>query len=220
MGGLRSSPILEFIIMAAAALPNNIPPVNVIGNWVLRAPYYVDPSDIWRCDSLEGMDTLEDNGVDPYMAFYAPKGVSREQFTRDNIHGMKICTLVNEYGDFYEVPTTYIITYPKDTSVGYDTLVLSVNFGPLPATLNLDYLISQITQQCTKEIGVPVKVNMHKIPNAGLVKLEDAKTMEKDRLETISNTISHYGGKVMGEEKLAGVNNVTDKLGGIITKIS
>jgi hypothetical protein len=133
-----------------------IPPVGTKGLWTLLAPFNASllPNVSYTCIAIRNISDVIAAGGDPQALFYTPAGLSADVYEADLASDVSILTLQNPSGLVVYVPTTYLTSYPDAGGVPYKTIILAVNLGPVPESLNLSYLQSKIADSVQEIIGV------------------------------------------------------------------
>lgn len=141
---------------------NNTPPINATGVYVLIAPFATVPGAIYRCEAIDGFESLEERNVNVFDTYYLPYGLNNAQFESDRVNGVNIVTIMSDNQPTIFVPSSFIDKYPTTTNVPYSRVILSVDMGALPDGLSLQPAVDSIVQMVSEFMGIPnpgVRVN-------------------------------------------------------------
>lgn len=130
------------------------PPVNTSGIYLTYHPFQVPDDVVYRCEAIRAFDELRAKGIDVYDEFYKPYGLSVNIYTEDANRGASIVTLVSAAEEFVYVPNTFIESYPGMSGIAYERKLLLLELGPLPSTMNVDYLLPEIKDLVIRGTGV------------------------------------------------------------------
>ena len=165
------------------------PSIYARGVYVLNSPWSADSDTIYSCQSIRSFEELHERNIDPFEAFYQPKGLSQSDFQQDADAAATIVTLISEDGtEVIYVPDTYIASFPDTGNIPYHHVILSVDLGGLPETLGLDLIKQQIATTAIEVIGAEAEVNTHIAPTTGTVTNDEHLTLEAARLANIETT--------------------------------
>ena len=193
--------------------PNRTPPFGATGPYTLRAPWTIDTDAVYRCEAIRSFTEVEEDGVNPFRAYYHPKNVSKAVFDQDRVNGINIITLMDSAGDVIYVPSSYILSYPNEITSPYSHIVLSVDLGPLPDWRDLTALRNYIEQVAIDVVGSSqVSVDLHRVPMEGFISRTQAQQMEAARALQSERLPSHLAGKVSAEKELQNARAKIDAL--------
>lgn len=137
------------------------PPLYATGKWVLQAPFTVDSNTVYVCKAIRSFDDIKAQGIDPYVTYYQPLGLTVDDFKADVANLANIVTLMSETAPVVYVPDSYIVSYPDTTMIPYRHVVLSVSLGAVPDTLVLDDFLDKVEQTAMASLGLEVNVRAH-----------------------------------------------------------
>jgi len=145
------------------AYPSIIPPVNTKGIYTLRTPWISDLTHEYTCFAQRRYEDLSADGTDVYTTYYAPKGLTEANYADDLAAGAFLITLASTStsGATIYVPSTYILSYPDQSSVEYRYVVLGIGLGALYSGIDLAMLEQELSQTCTSIIGVAPTVTVN-----------------------------------------------------------
>lgn len=137
-----------------------IPPVGTAGIFTLQAPFAVKliTGAPYTCMAVRRLADVIHEGIEPYERYYEPFGLTREIYTAALAEDVCIVSLRSSGGQWLEVPSTYILSYPDQGGVPYTSLVLAVNIGPIPNHLNLAAIKQRLIDDVRDYIGIDSSV--------------------------------------------------------------
>lgn len=179
------------------------PPIFATGRWVIDSPFSVPASTIYICKAVRSFDDLKARGIDPYDAYYLPKGLDRSLYESDVTNLANIVTLMSDTHPTVYVPDTYITSYPDTTTVPYRHLVLSISLGAVPNTLVLDDFKAKIEEYSLASLGIQSVVKEHQAGGMaeGLDQISH-QAAENNRLARIDGNQTDYAKLLNAQEEL------------------
>ncbi len=132
------------------------PSIGAGGLWSLNAPFNASllPNVAYTCVAVRLLSDIIAGGSDPFTQYYSPAGLTQAQFQADVAAGVAICSLQASGGQWLFVPNTYIASMPNPNNISYRSIVLGAMLGPLPDTLDLTYVKTQVANAIQDAIGV------------------------------------------------------------------
>ena len=170
---------------------NNTPQIDATGKYVLTAPFAAVVGKVYRCEAIEGFNTLEEDNVDVFQVYYEPFGLNSTIYEEDKLNGINIVTLVSDSSPTIHVPSSYITSFPNETSVPYSQTILSVDLGILPNGVDLDETIDAIRSYVSEVTGVPengegsLDVQLHLLSITDEISYQDHEALENNRIANI-----------------------------------
>jgi hypothetical protein len=132
------------------------PPINVVGSFVVRAPFTTAPGAIYKCESIRGFEALDSEGVDIYDAFYKPFGLTEEQYNNDRINSIDIVTLMSLTAATIVLPSSYIVSFPTAEVIPYQHHFLVFDLG----ILNEDFDLKGVADYCKQALDASIGINV------------------------------------------------------------
>ena len=166
------------------------PPLKAKGIYTLASPFPDITTKVYECIAIRSLKDYSDLGEDVLALVYTPNGLVQTDLDNDQAEGACIVTLVSETGATIQVPDTYITKYPDLEYVPYHTLVVSAMLGPLPDSLSLDLLKSQIAGVISDFIGVTPTVTVHATGAADVVSVAQHDINEISRNAAVSDRLT------------------------------
>lgn len=165
------------------------PPIYARGLYELDSPWTADASTVYVCNSIRSFDDLLERNIDPFTAYYEPKGLTRSVYEQDADAATTIVTLISEdESEVIYVPDSYIRSFPDQGEIPYHHVVMSVDFGALPEYLGLDFMKQQLATAASEVLGTSANVELHIAPSTGVVTPDEHNTLEAARQANISRT--------------------------------
>lgn len=140
------------------------PPINTTGFYKVYQPFILSADLTYRCDAIRSFTELAKRNIDVFKTYYQPHGISETEFGNDVSRKASIVTLVSSEGEFVYVPNSYIEAYPGMEGVAYQRTVLMVELGPLPATIELEYMLPRVNDLVTKATGTSATARYVAVP--------------------------------------------------------
>lgn len=182
---------------------NNTPPIDAVGEYVLRAPFLTENGAIYTTQAIEGFESLEEGGVNVFEEYYQPLGLDQATFDADRAAAINIITLFSDTAATIHVPSSYIDEFPNSGHVGYSQLVVSLDLGILPDSLELTSFIDDIARRLGNNTGTTVTSNIHLLPITDTVDYTKHQQLETARLTSItfSETIEAENARLLKENE-------------------
>jgi hypothetical protein len=138
--------------MASILKPN----IGASGIWTLNTPFnsQLQANVSYTCVAVRLLSDIIAAGGDPYSTYYKPNQLTQADYQSDVQAGASIVSLQASGGQWVYLPNTYITQFPSPNNVPYTSIVLGVPLGPLPDSLDLTYVKSQVALAVQDAIGV------------------------------------------------------------------
>jgi hypothetical protein len=132
------------------------PNIGASGLWSLVTPFdqLLLPDVAYSCVAVRLLADIIASGGDPFTLYYEPQNLAQTDYQNDVAAGAAIVSLQATGGNWVHVPSTYISQMPNANNIPYRGIVLGVNLGALPDSLDLSYLKSQVSAVVQDTIGV------------------------------------------------------------------
>ena len=179
----------------------NVPPMGTRGLYSLKAPYSTVANQLYTCTAIRYFKDIQNQGDDVFAKYYVPKGLTQADYTRDLAANVAIVSLTSESQAPIYVPSSYILSFPGLTSFNYQNVVLSLSLGPLPDTLDLTFLKTQISTTVAAVIGVPPTVFENVAATTGVVTPEQHDALEAARQAAVTNQTTDYARYIEERDK-------------------
>lgn len=130
------------------------PPHLAVGTYELQAPFSVVEGATYICESIEGFEALNAEGVDIYAVYYAPFNLTTSDYLRDLRNNENIVTLLSNTEAPIRVPSSYILSFPTTKSVPYSRTFITFDLGALPNSLDLSDTVTAVEELLDDNIGI------------------------------------------------------------------
>lgn len=181
------------------------------GAWELLAPWTVVAGVSYKCDAIRSFVNVQAEGIDIFKAYYEPKGLAQAVYDTDRVNGVSLVTLVSDEYPEIIVPTSYITKAPTTVSSGFSRMVLGVDIGVLPDTLDISYLNAEIVGLVSSLTGLEAEVTTYVAPMTGTLTPEQAEAFEDNRKAAITNRTTYYSKVATLTAQLATVTALKDR---------
>lgn len=186
------------------------------GKWELLAPWAVVDNVAYKADAIRAFRDVQSEGIDIFAAYYQPKGLSVDIYNSDRVNGIALVTLVSDDHAEIIVPSSYIKTAPTTVTTGFNRMVMGVDIGVLPDTLDLTYLVAEIKGLVSALTGLENDVTLYTAPITGLLTPEQAESFEANRQAAIEKRTTFYSKVETLQQQLTTVTAIKDKYEKII----
>lgn len=165
------------------------PRIGDSGVFTLKEPFQilVTPQVIYTCRSIRTINDILATGVQVYEKYYQALGVSEATYLDDAANNVCIIGLQAGTGEWIYVPETYITAAPNTSGVKYSSIVLGVGLGAIPDELNLEGLISTISEIVYESIGVQPKIKAVLVSQPAFIDHDKHDRLEQARKAKITN---------------------------------
>lgn len=169
------------------------PPLNAKGVYTVTMPFQLHANTLYTCKAIRSFADLIDLGVDILASYYAPVGLTKTEVDADAAAGANIITLMSATAPTVHVPDTYISGFPQMGNVAYKTVVLALTLGPIPDSLNLTFVKSEIATAASSAIGIVPTITEFLAPTTGVMSQAQADVAETARQAAITTRTTDYG---------------------------
>lgn len=196
----------------------SLPAMYAQGPWKLSAPFdaLMTPDTTYTNIAQRSFQQIRFDGHDVFELYYAPVGLTREQYDQDDKLATSICTLFSQDHKILEVPDTYIVTYPTGTANGYSRVVVGAEIGIVPNAMSLDYLKAELSGRLTQLVGFEVVVNLYSAPYTGVLTPQQAASFDNVRNAAIGSLTTVYARAETAEQQVIQLKETNKQLTDII----
>lgn len=137
-----------------------IPTLGTRGLYTLLPPFDTALlEDIpYTCIAVRRLADIIAAGGDPKAEYYTPNALTDAQYAADIVAGVCIITLQAESIDVVYVPSSYISGFPEIGGIPYTQLLLAMDIGALPDSLDLTYVKGKLADVVLENLGVTTTV--------------------------------------------------------------
>lgn len=148
-----------------------IPVIGASGIFPVKAPFNTKISafDIYTCQAIRRMSDILAEPSDPYALYYAPLGISEDEYKIDLDNNVCILSLQSGMGNWVFVPNSYLLSLPLVNGIRYTSMVINVALGPLPDHEPLDLIKKQISDVVLDTLGITAVVKEAAVSNTSVI---------------------------------------------------
>lgn len=182
-----------------------IPNIGVKGLFHLLPPYdtQVLKDVAYTCVAIRRMSDILVAGGDPFNDYYTSVGLSEDTFKADLASGVCIISLQAAPNIFIYVPSSYIVSFPDIGGIPYTTLLLGINLGAVPDSMDLSYLKNKIAADVLETLGIESEVTAVAASLPMLLSTTDSAAFEAARRARIGTVVTDYSKYLASEAMLA-----------------
>lgn len=194
------------------------PSIYARGKYEVLAPFALVPDVSYTAIAIRSFRDVQAEGIDIFAAYYEPKGLDRAKYDTDRVNAVSLVTLAADEHPQVIIPTSYIKTVPLSVGTGFSRMVLAVDIGVLPDSLDLSYLNAEIKSLVSDLTGLTedVEVKTYTAPVTGLLTPEQAEAFEQNRLAAIKGRATFYAHNKQLEEELVRLREINARYEKII----
>lgn len=167
---------------------NNTPPINATGTYTVATPFTLVDGAVYRAEAIRGFNTLEVDEIDIFASFYEPVGLTVNEVEADRTNDINIITLMSDTAPTAYIPSSYILSFPTETTVPYSRILLSVDLGLLPDGIILTTAIEEIVSALEDIVGVGATARVHALSNTDGVSWSEHTMLEGNRKARVKST--------------------------------
>lgn len=167
-----------------------LPNLKATGIWVLAAPFdkSLTANVVYTCEAVNSAAAIVADGGDPFLDYYAsPFDIPQSKYEDDLKAGVFIVKLQSTSGMIVNVPVSYIVNYPGGGGIPYRNMMVGVDLGVIPKSLELAYLLQKFKEITTDVVGVEPKILLSANSEDILIDQVTAKALESARQAKITD---------------------------------
>jgi len=141
-----------------------LPTVNMSGTFSVNVPFsnIINKTTIYTVEAIESISSIIAQGRDPVAEVYTPVNLPSSSMQSDLNNDIVIVSLKDATGTIIKVPGSYFTALPSTTGVLYSNVMIGIPLSALPDNLNIDNLISQVTDLVSGTLGITVTPSVMK----------------------------------------------------------
>lgn len=172
-----------------------IPTVGARGFYSLKAPYdsKIAQNEAYTCQAVRRIGDFLALNEDPLNNVYLYNGLTEEDFNNDQKENIFIVSLQSDRGQWLYVPVSYINAYPIMNGIPYQTMMLGVSLGAIPADLDLTAIQAMVSDLIFENMGIHPQISPVVTSKQKLVARNDHETIETARLARATQKKTFYG---------------------------
>jgi hypothetical protein len=166
-----------------------IPPIGTSGVFRLKSPFaaLLRSNTSYRCDAVRRFADIYEQGIDPYTSYYAPHGLSKQQFDNDVGAGNCIVSLASSGDHWVYVPSSYIEAFPNQGGITYQGIVVGVPLGAVPTYMDLSAVCQALQNVVRDMMGINAVASQVAVTAVENVRVEDHNAIMAARAHYIEN---------------------------------
>ena len=171
-----------------------LPQIGTRGIYTLLTPFDTKPlpNVQYKCTAVRELSEIIAAGESPYGLYYKALNISIADYTTDVANKVCIVTLQAESEHVIYVPASYISGYPEIGGVGYLSLLLGAELGPVKIGRDLTFLTDKVKQVITENLGIVPEVKLIASSLPLTLSASSSATLEAARLVNINNATTDY----------------------------
>lgn len=171
-----------------------IPPIGSTGIFKVNAPFNDTIKDTINhtCVAIRRLSDLLNSGLDPFNDYYFLNGLTEEKYKEDITDNVCIVSLQTANGNWFYVPSSFIISYPIVGGVAYNSIALMLNIGAIPDALNISFLRNTLVDMTESIIGIRPTIYTVATAEQTMVNEQAHDLAEMARLSKITKTTTDY----------------------------
>lgn len=138
-----------------------IPTIGARGYYRLAAPFdtKISENEMYTCQAIRRIGDYLAMNEDPFINVYQYSGLTQADFDEDQLENMYIISLQADTGQWLYVPAKYLLGYPIMNGVPYQSMMLGVGLGAVPADMDLTALQNLISDVVFDNIGIRPQIS-------------------------------------------------------------
>lgn len=200
------------------------PPLGVYGMFEFAEPIStIVGSKILRCTSHRKLEEINKSGIDLYEDIYKTYGITRDIMESDIKVGVVIIGLMDNHGNRYYVPDTFITAYPDQGAVTYNYTILSIDLGPQPSDITLVPLANELRSVASRFTGIAedlIDIGSNVAVSNTVMSVEEHISTSEARKAAIGTLKPSVVQVVEDTEKIKNLQNTINQLARTITDMS
>lgn len=171
-----------------------IPTVGARGFYTLQAPFntLIAQDDAYTCQAVRRIGDYLALNEDPLNNVYIYNGLTEADFELDQKENMFIVSLQSDRGQWLYVPVRYIISYPIMNGIPYQTMMLGVSLGAVPADMDLTSIQNMVSDLVFETIGIRPQISPVVTSKQKLVSRANHEAIEIARLARATQNKTFY----------------------------
>lgn len=169
-------------------------PINSKGVFTLQPPFenLLTPDVIYTCTAVRRLSDCVRSDEDAFEKYYVPHGLSQEQYTAALMSDECIVSLESSSGKTSYVPNSYISGLPEINGVAYTVMIMAVQLGLVPTSLNLNHVQLKVLEAIKDSAGIVSEVSLVNASDEMLVSQSRHDLVEADRQAAIADMSTDY----------------------------
>lgn len=167
-----------------------IPAVGMVGRWTLKPPIdtYLLREVVYTCRAVRSISNYLSNNENPFKDIYTPLGLSEATYNQDLEAGVSIVSLQSDNGVWVQIPVSYIVGYPDNNGVLYQSVMVGVGLRTMPKDMDLRSYVEKLTADTFDMLGVYPQVKVMPIDDVLMLDVDDSDNLIDERKNNIKYT--------------------------------
>jgi hypothetical protein len=138
------------------------PSIGAKGIWAADAPYasVLVPDVIYECVAVRKLADIIAAGEDGFAKYYSGFGLTVTEYINDVQLGVCIVSLLSGTGQWSYIPHTRLAVAPDVAGVKYSRIVMGIQLGELPESMDLSPLSGVIQSAVQHYLGIAPVINL------------------------------------------------------------
>lgn len=195
-----------------------IPSVGSEGYYTTLPPFdtIIVPNVLYTCQAVRKLKDYLANNENPKEKIYDRYQLGDLAYTDDLKNDMPIVSLQAGVGQWIYVPARYITAYPVSNGVKYHDMMLAVNLGSIPVSLDLAPIKTAVSNAVHDLLGITPTVADVEISTTIIVPHEKHNEILQNRLGQVELYLSDRG---KAEKAQVDIESLQYKIGQLETFI-
>lgn len=186
------------------------PTIFARGKYEVKAPFTLVANTSYTCIDIRSFRSVEAEGINILQTYYLPQGLTQADYDSDRVNAVTLVTLAGEEVPEIVIPSSYITSFPLTVGDGFSRMVIGVDIGVLPDSLDISYLTAEIKNLVSDLTGLQGEVTLFSAPITGVLTPEEAQAFEDNRKAAIASRSTFYAQNKRLNDQLAEVTAIKD----------
>jgi len=166
-----------------------IPPINSEGLFRLQVPLdTLIRNDIrYKVSAIRNISEILEEDIDVKTIIYLDQGLTEEDYNEDLVNKNPIVILVNPSNEYFNIPSSKILSIPDVTGIVFKDKVIVINLGQIYDTLSLDYILDDLKDIVIDNVGITPTIEIMDVSQQIIYTEDELKEFEQKRAGTIAN---------------------------------
>lgn len=188
-----------------------LPSIGMRGIYTLAEPFntMINANTEYVCTAVETIASLVSKNIDVKQTIYLDNALDITIYDAAAQANQCIITLQSDSGTQIEFPSAYLLSFPNSNVVRYSTLVAMISLSAIADSVNLNPLLSEISELVLARIGVRNETVLANVGVSYLVSKEKHDLIQAARQGLIQSSGSVF---VQLEQAQATIAEQTQKI--------
>lgn len=171
-----------------------IPTIGARGFYNLATPFdsKFSPNEMYTCQAIRRIGDYLAMNEDPFTNVYEYNGLTQVDFDADQQENMYIVSLQSDKGQWLYVPARYILSYPIMNGIPYQSTMIGVALGAIPADMDLTALQNLISDVVFDNLGIRPQMSPVVLSKQKLISRTNHEQIQTARLAQATQKKSFY----------------------------